>query len=253
MALNLLFFLVFGAATYVGYSYSQQQAFLVFSQSYAQEVNECYQIWMGQASYPKTRQWLSETIYQRRWEVLTNWGKQIVQFEKKLGQRTEFGQAIEKFMKSPADFRNPDKIKFYSLELAQAVKRLPGSEFSGHKRLLNFVASDLDNSRKFALEHKKISQKIQARIHQMETALGANASAESSNYCSNRKSFEDRKKFLSDLKEQCGEPSGQKFSFCKNQASLIDSQLGELVKEQQAKVAEIQQRWPQWREPACTP
>lgn len=249
--LNLLMFGVLGGALFVGHGYSQQQAFIVFSQSYAQEVNDTYQLWANQSAYPKTRQWLNETVYQRRWEVLNIWAKQLMVYEQKLGQRTEFVRAIEKYMKAPTDFRDPEKIKFYSLELTQLMKRLPKSDFSSHKRILNFVASDLDASKRQAQEHKKISQKIHAKISQMEVAFAGHSAPETANFCSAKKSFQERQKFYADLKAQCNEASNRDASICKSLADQLQLQLNELEKEQQANAEKIRQRWPQWREPAC--
>lgn len=254
LLLNLLIFAVIGAGAYVGLAWSRQQAFLFYSQQFIQEVDETVQIWNRQVGYPLSRQWLNNLIYQRRWEILNEWGKQLIDYDQKLNLHTEFIQAIEKFLQAPTDFRDFEKVKFYALELKQRSKRLPKSQIARQKRLMAAVAGDLEAFKGLLQEHKLlINKKVTPQLASLEMALRGQQGqqqADVTSYCQIHKSVGARQSILEQMKAKCGEPANAKLPLCEPGAQ---SKFEELQKLEQASLDRVKQQLPQGREPACVP
>ncbi len=250
--LVLLFFAVLGGASYTGWEWIQKEAYVVFSRQYVQEVSELSQLWNSQAGYPQGRNWLNDFYYQRRWELLRKWAKILVEYNRKLHLQGEFVQSIESFIKNNGDFRDSEKMKFYVLELKDRMSRLPKSVIRKSSSLLNLIASRLAVLKVLVEENQRLVRRVVPRLPQLEVIFQAQFDQDSSTYCSTHKAMNDRLTILAQMKQRCLDPENAPLPMCQQGATYFQAELDQLQKLDQWNIDKLRQRWPQWREPACT-
>lgn len=248
----LLLITVVGGGGYVGRDWARQQAFLIYSQKYARGVNEFYQTLESKSKFPHTRTWFNEIYYQRRWDVLSGWGKKLIEIDRKLRLQTEFAATVEKFWAAKSDFREQEKLKFFGLELKQLVGRLPPSKLPNSHWVFPLVALDLVSFNLQIEEHKKIDKRMDARLSQLEVIFQGQQEQDNSTFCTTHKTMTDRQNILNQMKQRCLDPANAQLPMCLQSGSYFQTELDQLQKLDQWNIDKLKQRWPQWREPACT-
>lgn len=249
--LILLFIAVFSGGTYVARDWVQKQAYVIFSRQYVQEVADLAQTWNSQSAYPQGRQWLSDFYYQRRWELLVNWGKALMDFNRNLHLQGEFIQTIEKFAEGKADFREADKMKFYVLELKDRANRLPKTELRRTNSIFNLVVPQLVVLRALVWENKQMVRRVASRLPQLNSMFQAQQEPDTNSYCLLTKAMHDRQTIVMQMKEKCADTSNAPLPMCQQGAVYFQSEIERLQKLDQLNIDNFKQRWPQWREPAC--
>lgn len=251
LLLLLLFFAVTGGATFTGWEWVQKQSYIVFSRQYVQEVSDLNQLWNSQAGYPHGRNWLSESYYQRRWELLNQWAKILLEYNRKLHLQGEFIQTVEAFSKNQFDFKNTEKMKFYVLELKDRLSRLPKSEIAKSNPILNYVVTRLVVIKALVEENQRLVRRVIPRLSQLELIYQAQYDEDATTYCSTHKTMGDRQTIIEQMKQRCLAPGNAALPMCQQSAAYFQAELDQLQKLDQWNIDKLKQRWPQWREPAC--
>lgn len=250
--LILLLFSVMGGTAYTGWQWTQKQAYVVYSRQYIEEVNELVQLWTAQTSFPQSRNWLHDFYYQRRWELLSQWAQGLVNYNKELHLQGDFIQTVDTFIKNRIDFRDSEKMKFYILELKDRANRLPKSELSKNNILFRFAVEKLYVTQLLIDENQRLLRRVSAKLPDLETIFQAQFDQDSKIYCSTHQTMNDRHAILVQMKERCLEAANANLPMCQQGASYFQGELDQLQKLDQWNIDKLKQRWPQWREPACT-
>jgi hypothetical protein len=251
LLLLLLYFSVLGGSTYIGWEWVQKQAYVVFSRQYTQEVAELDQLWNSQVAYPQGRNWLNDLYLQRRWSLLNDWSKLLINFNRKLNLHGDFVETLEKYSKSAIDYRDTERLKFYILELKDRLTRLPKSGLGKNNPLFMTVVSKLVLAKALVEENQKLVRSSLPRVPQLELIFQAQLDHDTTTYCSTHKTMRDRESIIAQMRERCLETGNARLPMCQQGASYFQSELAQLQKLDQWNIAKLKQRWPGWREPAC--
>lgn len=246
-----LFLLVLFGSAYIGWEWVQKQAYVVYSRQYVQEVIELQQTWNSQLSYPQSRELLNDYYYQRRWTLLSQWAKLLVDYNLKLHLSGEFNQTLTKFLQKPFDFKDNEKIKFYALELKDRLSRMQGSQLNKNSKLFNTVVTNLVLFKSLVDENKILSKHVFQKLPQLEAELQFDINIDAKAICTIQTQLNDRYKALNELKQFCLNTKNAKQIMCLNSAAYFQADISNLEKFDNYTLYKIKSHKTNGRSPAC--